>query len=179
MGATAYGPGWSSDAALNEYEAAHDWARTRIPTVTDVVLIGQSMGATAALIGRDQDVYDDVRAFVGISAVCDLEFMFDNSHTASIKAAFGFTLDGDYATATAGRDPLRDLAGASFDGLFMRFYASDSDTSTPKADHADALAAVASAHAAECVVVEATGAHISADHYRPTDVVSFVNRAIA
>ncbi|QYB00071.1 hypothetical protein I1A62_02910 (plasmid) [Rhodococcus sp. USK10] len=63
--------------------------------------------------------------------------------------------------------------------MHFKMWASPDDATTPKDQHADLFVGLGLADRAASCVVTATGAHLSADHYRPSDVVAFYDHALA
>lgn len=66
------------------------------------------------------------------------------------------------------------LAASTWNGKRLLLFASPDDTTTPKADHADALAARATG-ATVAEVVTCSGAHGDADQYRAAAVLAAVD----
>lgn len=138
-------------------------------------IIGHSMGGLVSLTTIANRAVPGIAAWYGIEPVCSLAAAYQGGYTAPIKAAHGIASDGsDYATKTAGRDPML-RAGWEFRGLPMKFVASPSDTAVPKALHTDLLAAKVEPYAASVAVTTASGPHVDPSHFNPADAVAFFN----
>lgn len=183
VSANAFGSSWGSEAALDEYQDAYEWAVDIYPTVEHVILVGQSMGGLASLAGYAQGRYPLAVGWYGIAPVCSLHNQYDDNptHAALIEAGHpGWATPGVWDDViTAGHDPYDDFADTVWDGFHMRFVASEADTGVVKANNSDVLAAKASSTAAEASVHTVTGAHLSAEHFDAADLATFIGRAVA
>jgi pimeloyl-ACP methyl ester carboxylesterase len=170
----AHGANWGNNTAIADYAELIRYVR-RTASTSRLILLSQSMGGVAGLLMAMQDEFR-IQGWAGIYPVCDLAEAYAQAWaSASIETAYG--ISGDYAAKTAGHDPVLLPAGR-WTGMRMRFYASDDDTSVPKADHSDVMAGLVAPTAAECVVYEATGNHGDASHFQSADLIDFFSRCI-
>jgi len=170
---------WGNAAATNSIAPLIAWVETTW-TVTDIVLVGQSMGGIAALNYIGLGGYDSrVRGFVGTAGAASLAAMWAQAgFKADIRTAYGFVDDGDYATATSGRDPMLRTASA-FNGLRYRWFTSPGDTAVTKVDHADPMSARVTGALERQVVVAGSGGHFDPTSYGwflESDWSQFLNR---
>jgi hypothetical protein len=131
----AHGDNWGNDVSLDDYTEAIAWAKG-YTGVNRVDFFAQSMGGCCSLQMFAAD--PSVSHWVGIEPVCSLANLYSLWAAPSIKTAYGFSDDADYATVTAGHDPML-LDNAGFAGKKMWFNASVGDTGVPKAANATAL----------------------------------------
>lgn len=178
-GSLASGPNWGNQAGLDAYGALEASVRARGLTVTKSVLLGVSMGGLPALLSYAVNEIPNLIGVLGVCPVCNLGDMWTRGvYTESIRGAFGIAENGsDYAAKTSGYDPAL-LAGATWNGKRLRFYASADDAVAPKAEHSDAIDALATG-AAESTVVACSGAHGDTDQFRASDVLATVNAWMA
>lgn len=168
----AHGNNWGNDASQADYLELYTYLRTCY-NITKVMFIGQSMGGLSALLMFASGAIP-VTGFAGIYPVCNLADVYSNAgFTGSINAAYG--ISGDYAAKTAGHDPVL-IAGTSFAGKRMRFYASPNDVTVPAATNSTAMAAIVADYATESDVVECTGVHGDASHFQSEDLLTFFGR---
>lgn len=158
-----HGNNWGNQDAIDDLADLITWAQ-EFYNVVNVVTWGASMGNMAALNGYATDQLNLI-GHVGSAAATNLAAFFATSLKAAIKTAYGFTLDADYATATAGYDPNLH-SGTEWTGKRLRFYVVSDDATAPEADNSAIVVAAAAATAAEAtVVVNGTGGHGSANNY--------------
>lgn len=120
MGANAGGVSYASDTALDAWDAAHAWAGAVWP-IDDVILYAASMGSQLALIYAAQERHPGIRGLALVDSLMNLQWYWDTApseYRQAIKDAYGFTNDADYATATAGTDPML-LPTTTWDGMNM------------------------------------------------------------
>lgn len=170
IGGWAFGDNWGNQNSLDFYAALEALA----PTSPHLYWL-QSMGGVSGFLRAANDA--QCVAVAALMPVCDLSWIFTaSSYKSSLKTAYGFSDDADYATATSGHDPML-LAADSWSGLGMRFYASAGDTLVTKADNTDAMAARITGTAENDIVV-CTGQHGDPSHFQPDDIMSFWSRYI-
>lgn len=170
----AHGANWGNNAAIADYAELIRYVQ-RCALTDRLLLLSQSMGGIAGLLMAMRDEFR-FTGWAGIYPACDLAWCYAQAWaTAGINTAYG--ISGDYAAKTAGHDPIL-YAADRFDGLPMRFYASPDDTTVTKEDNSDAMAALVTGHATECVVYEAEGAHGDASHFQSADLIDFFARCL-
>ena len=151
-------------------------------TPSDVIMLGGSMGGLASLLAVADGRIPNIRGVALIDGVCNLSAIFGanaGTYASAIRTAYGIASDGsDYATKTAGHDPML-LPASTYAGLRLRFYASTSDTDVPKAQNADAFAARVASVATESEVLTHVGGHLPTYAAWPADVVAFAQRCLA
>lgn len=174
-----HGDSWGNAAALTDLTNLYNYVNERWP-VSNVILIGGSMGGLATASAKPFASVPNIKGCIGIDAVFDLAAMHANaSYTTTIRTAYGVASDGsDYATKTAGHDPMLRPA-SDFAGVRWRFYASDTDATVPPAVHSDAFAAKLAGTAPEAAVIRHAEGHLTPPGIRPADVVAFIKRCIA
>lgn len=179
VAATQAGPGalgddnWGRQAAIDDEVELYEWVVARY-NVGSVVRVAASMGGLVSLLGLAERRIPTV-AWVGIMPVTNLANMYAiSSRKATIRAAYGFTLDAQYVAATEGHDPML-LTSNAFRGIPMRFYASPADTDVSKAANSDLFAAKVSRWAPEAEVVVCSGPHGDASQFQGSDVVTFLD----
>lgn len=172
---TAAGDNWGNQAALDAYAALHTAIANLGYTVDKTIVLGVSMGGVPALLAYAGSILPRIAGFVGICPATNLgQAWLNGALTTAIRDAYGIAVDGsDYASKTAGHDPML-LAASAWNGKRLLMFASPDDTTIPKASHADALAARATG-AAVAEVVTCSGAHGDADQYRAASVVAAVD----
>lgn len=172
---TAAGDNWGNQAALDAYAALHAAIGDLGYTLDKTVLLGVSMGGIPALLSYAGGVIPRVAGFIGICPAASLAAAWSNGAlTTAIRTAYGIAGDGsDYASKTAGHDPML-FAVPTWNDKRLLMFASNEDTTTLKASHADALAARATG-ATVAEVVTCSGAHGDADQYRAAAVLAAVD----
>jgi hypothetical protein len=128
---------------------------------------GEDWGNAAAIAAYQNAI------ILGIYPVTNLANMFTTGFKANIKSAFGFSLDSDYATATAGHDPML-LSNSLFTGRKLKMWASYGDTIVARSANADALLNKLNG-VATVQVVTATGDHGHTSHFDIPSAISFFN----
>lgn len=171
--AMAHDRGWGNEQSLRDYEAlaevvAEHWQ------VTDVLLHGQSMGATPAVVLYAERRIPRIRAAALVAPALSLEAVYARQFADDLEQAYGFRGPEQLAAAVAGHDPLR-LDPALLEGARIRIWASPQDSLTPKALHADAFAH-RMGRAVE--VVEVQGDHFGPDHHRPDELIAFYEASL-
>jgi len=166
----ASGNNWGNQTSLTDYQTLITWAKSIIP-FTDLNIYAQSMGG---LTGMHLFMTDtSINKFVGIYPALSLANMFTTSYKAAIKTAYGFSNDADYATATAGYDPML-LSGSNLNHRKIELVASPSDVTVTKTDNTDAFN-TAFGSLADITVVVASGVHGDPSHFDGTRDVDFFN----
>ena len=144
----AGGDAWG-DAASVDAHAALAAAVTDMVGATDVYLVAESMGGLAGaqlVTGRR---IPGLRAYAGISPLCDLGSVHEE-YEESIEAAYGQAVD----EAVAALSPVRLDAAVP-----VQFWASEDDTTVDRTENADVCAAQVVADGGSAVVVPAEGEH--------------------
>lgn len=168
---------WGNAEAMGFLSNLYDWCST-LWEVTDTVLFGQSQGGGVAWVSTRRGLFPTLRGVVGVAPAINFQWVSDSgSSSPAIRTAYGAdastfaALSADYAPFSGTRD---DYAGVHF-----KLWASPDDTTTPNNLHANRFVSLGlAAKAASIEVVTVTGAHLSAEHYVPADVVSFYENAI-
>lgn len=176
--ASDQGDRWGNQASLDNYLSLYDYLRKHYAT-SSVVLWGVSMGGLPALNLLAQRKIPNVAAMIGVGPVCDLDVLYANpTYTADIKTAYGVNAGGtDYDAKTAGFNPI-DREGWEFRGTPMRFYTGPSDAIVPNASNATPLLAKVGPYTSEAVNVVASGGHLDASQYQPSDVLTFLAKYV-
>jgi hypothetical protein len=179
-GTNAHGENWGSTAGCDDYWDLYLKCITDY-NVSKVLFLSQSMGGLTGLLSLTRQDIPNVVGWCGIYPVCNLANLhtLGGSFGTAIETAYGITGVGTqtYANKAFAHDPVLKT-GASFQGVWTRFYASASDTVVPKADNTDVLAALVAGSVAENTVVVCTGNHGDPSHFQPSDVVAFFARAL-
>lgn len=146
--------------------------------VNRIIHLSQSMGGLSGLLTASNRTLP-VRGWAGIYPVCNLQNFHDNvTFTADVRTAYGIAGDdSDYATKTAGHDPVL-LSASLYGGLRMRFYASPDDVVVPKVDNSDVMSALVAGKAAENTIVVCSGDHGDPSHFQSADLISFLDRCV-
>lgn len=179
----AHGDNWGNAAAITDYVNLYNNVTGRF-TITRVVGLFQSMGGAAGLY-MIQNASIPFRCAYHIYPVCSLTAEFNNNNgtpgypgaAASIRAAYGIASDGsNFASLTAGHDPVRDFSGANFT-IPVRFTSSPSDTVVPKVSNTDAWRTIITPYATtENSLMVTSGEHGDASNFMPSDVKAFFDR---
>lgn len=154
------GQAWGNPESVDAYAALHDWA-TEQTTVKSVVLVGQSMGGLASL--RLVDELPNVRAWIGLAAVCNLDTVapaFDSAYE-----AWGV----DSWESVPELSPIVPEAD-----IPMLFIHSPNDSVVPKDTNADTCAAAANDAGADAQVVRAYGDHGNQSVFQPDRMIGFL-----
>ncbi len=163
---------WGNQWGINTHSNGLYWFTNSFPT-TNIVIYSGSMGGLASLNWMAQN--SRIQRWYGVYPCLNLGHLYTNSSfTAFIETAFGFTGAGNYAAATAGYDPYRDITTNTFAGRRFRMTASPSDTDVSQAGNANAWSAKHT-NTATVTIRQATGAHGDASHFSPTNVLAFFN----
>jgi dienelactone hydrolase len=174
---SAHGNNWGSPAAQQDYIDAWAWLQTQM-NVSRLVFLGQSMGGLTSLTLAARGVMP-VSGWAGIYPACNLADMHATAlFTAEVRKAYGIADDGsDYDLKTSDQDPVKRI-GIDFDGLPMRFYASDGDTIVNKSLNSDLMSKIVAGHASEYEVVGCAGEHGDPSHFQNDDLLSFFDRCV-
>jgi hypothetical protein len=97
------------------------------------------------------------------SAVNETQALGAAEFTTTINTAYGITgtAPNDYATLTAGHDPLL-MAGTAFRGVPVKMYAATDDYQVFKDQNADKLLTLVAPFSPDATVVSMTGGHSTA-----------------
>lgn len=173
----SHGNSWGNDDSLVDYTALYDFVTDHF-RIDETAFLSQSMGGVSGLLTFAAGTIPNVKAWAGIYPVCNLAESYSHvvpSFSGQIDTAYDIPGGGSYAAQTSGHDPAL-LASSTWNSKYLRFYASAADTSVPKADHTDVIAANASG-ATEASVAVCTGNHGDSSHFQPSDLISFYQRA--
>lgn len=175
------GAKWGNQLSVDGLDAIFDhWVSVDFTPFDDGVLVyGASMGGIGGLNWHRLGT-TSILAFAGNSPSYDLEAAYDGliALQSSIENTYSFTGPPFDAVATAGFNPA-DEPASTWAGLPIRLWASDSDGTINKTDHADAFATLLSAHDAEFTNVTVIGGHLSDFHYLPDETARFFQRALS
>lgn len=174
-----HGDSWGNASALTDLTNLYNHVNAIWP-VDKVILVGASMGGLATSLAIPFAAVPNIKGCIGIDAVFSLANMHANSsYTTTVRTAYGVASDGsDYATKTAGHDPMLRPA-ADFGAVPWRFYVTDSDALVPPGPHSDAFSAKVAATAPEETVIRHLEGHLTPTAIRPADVMAFIKRCIA
>lgn len=172
---------WGNPGAVEDNVQLERYMRANF-NIRHTYVWGQSMGGIVGLNLISSGRIDVKGAFFH-APVCSLQALHNNgagAYAGIIDAAYGITGSGDntYAIKTRGHDPLLRTASA-FHHIPMRFYASASDGTVPKATNSDPFAALLAGWCREAAVVTATGGHIDTSHIQTADTLAFLQRCQA
>jgi hypothetical protein len=179
VGTNARGVAWGTQQSVDDHVAAWKYVKDNYNT-KNVALWCVSMGGLPTLSVLAQGKIPAV-GWYGINPVCSLANLYSlGTYTSDIDTAYSISGSGSgtYANRTFGLDPLLSF-GDAWRHVPMRMTASTGDTVVPKADNADALAALVATRAREAVVVTKTGAHGDPSMYDDADVAAFFARCFA
>lgn len=162
---------WGNAEAQGYLSNLHAWASS-IWAVTGTVLYGQSQGGGVAMAAVRQGTFPDLLGVALLAPAIGFQYIADEGGSSpAILAAYDAVDSASFAIAAADYDPLRGTP-AEYAGLRIRAWASGSDTTTPRVENIDAFMALGLDDlTAYTQVVTVTGGHLSADHYRPADVL--------
>lgn len=174
----ASGNNWGSAAAIQDYKDAYEiW--DGIININKVVFLGQSMGGMTGLLSLVDAYWEGiptpVQGFYGIYPACNLANVYANGFQTAIDAAYDIPGGGDYATQTAGHDPVL-ISSSEYAGKRLRFTASYSDGLIDRTENSDAMSTHVSGDATEYEVVTHTGVHGDPSAFLPSDIVAFFGR---
>jgi hypothetical protein len=173
-----HGTNWGNPASVRDLESLYRYVDDLVGVDGPVFLLAQSMGGLSSLtLAAEGRV--PVAAWAGIYPATNLGAAWDSpglQHD-DIANAFGIspTRPDDYDTRTYGSDPMR-VDPARFEGIAMRFYASQDDTVIPPDLHSEQLMRRLAGRASEAVLVPHIGQHGDPSAFRPADVVAFFDR---
>lgn len=168
-----HGQNWGNRQAVDDLARTVDHVAGRWD-ITEVNLIGQSMGGLPSLVAIATDVVP-ARRWAGIAPVCSLTAAYGTpTFHAGITAAHDIDSPATFHQATAGADPLRDFAPYRFAGTDFRFYVSPDDTFVPASAHAAPMVSFLTRAPADVTTVTVSGVHASDDHYRYGDLARFL-----
>jgi pimeloyl-ACP methyl ester carboxylesterase len=177
--AFAHGDQWYNQTALDDYRRVYDWVDATW-NVTDVLLIGLSMGGATVVSLYSRDSIPKVRAAVGIDSALSLGYAHNKAvYQPSVRAAYGIAANGsDYAARTAGYDPLTFNA-STFDGKRLFLSASPADTSIPPAQNTTPFVDRITGHPAVLELYTGAGTHLAPGNHAPSLVLQFFDDAVA
>lgn len=161
---------FGNQSALDSYRLLYEYVARNF-NIENVFVLGQSMGGLSSLNTYAEQRIPNMKGWVGIAPICDLRSW---SNLNDLYAAYGVDNEADLAAAIVGYNPI-DLPPETWLRCF-RAYASYDDGTVSRAANADPFIA-SLIYAREAELVACSGDHISADHYRPDDVLAFFDRA--
>lgn len=162
----AGGDAWGSAASVDAYAAL---AATVAPQVGagEVFLVAESMGGLAGSQLVEGGRVDGLRAYAGISPLCDLSSVYDE-FAESIHTAYGSDVD----------DALDELSPVPLGGTVpVRFWASDDDRVVDRDRNALVCASQVAADGGSAEVVEATGDHGDPSNFDLDGLLGFFDAA--
>lgn len=173
----AHGNAWASQPAVDDSVRLAAYCAA-LWNVTDMLLLGGSMGGLTTLLLYGLNAIPKARACAAIDPAANLAWMAQNSQFATeIQTLYGASSAADAPGKVLGHDPCQLPAG-SYGGKRLRLYASPTDTVVPQASNTDSFAARFAAEPVEITTVAVTGGHFTADHFRASDIVAFYDRAL-
>lgn len=148
-------------------------------TVSSVAFMAQSMGGVVsqlALTGLG-GTYPDLKGFLGIYPVSNLAVFYENpTYETAINAAYDIPGGGNYATQTAGHDPVL-IDADEYPNIRYRYYGSEADGTVPADDHAELMVdKLADTDTVELEFVETIGVHGDPSNFRAAEMVAFFLR---
>jgi hypothetical protein len=173
-----HGTNWGNPASVRDLESLYRYVDDVVGVDGPVFLLAQSMGGLSSLtLAAEGRV--PVAAWAGIYPATNLRAAWDSGglQRDDIENAFDIspTRPDDYYAHTRGSDPMR-ADPDRFEGIAMRFYASQDDTVVPSALHSEKLMRRLAGRAPEAVLVPHIGEHGDPSAFRPGDVVAFFDR---
>lgn len=147
---------WGAQASLDAYTAAYNWARSLYP-IGPVGIFATSMGGIESLLFLAERRVPGIAAWVGVSATTNLADNYANGFAGDINAAYSIS-GGNYATQTAGHDPML-LDASSFRGIPLYFLTATDDATVSKANNTDAFVSKAGSYNPVTVEPGITGGH--------------------
>lgn len=164
---------WGNPTSWTATQNALAWIKS-ICNVTNIVVLGQSMGGVTSL--RAAAYYSGVTHWYGVAPATNLAWLYtgNTSFDSSMNTAYSVSDYAGFFTATASTDPMR-FPQAQWNGLKMRSSASYDDTVVDRTNNTDALVTRVTGFAASITVRTYTGDHGSPNGYDATDVVTFMN----
>lgn len=168
------GSTWGAQSALDAYYALYQYVRDNY-AIGATVFYANSMGSIEALLSLAERRIPSIAAYAATSPTANLASVYvDGSATASseaqalgqgefttiINTAYGITgtAPTDYATLTAGHDPLLKT-GSAFRGVPVKMYAATDDYQVLKDKNADPLIALIVPFSPDASVTAMTGGH--------------------
>ena len=171
---------WGNPNALTAMQDLYRTLRDSY-SIGPIGFLCNSMGSQVALNTLARRVVP-CQALYGIDMACNLAaFYAESGYTAAINSAFGITgtAPNDYATLTAGHDPVL-RQGWEFRGIPMRFIASSADTTAVKTQNTDELYALVEPFTEDLTTdYSVTGNHQDPSHFIPADAVAFFQRTLS
>lgn len=163
---------WGNRWGVNEASNTMVWFTNRFPT-TNISILSGSMGGLSSLNWMAQN--PRITRWYGIYPCINLGYTYSNSvFTSVIEGAYNFSGGANFATATSGFDPYRDITTNTFAGRRFRMTASPGDTAINSTNNSY-LFATKHTNTAFVKVFPATGEHGDASHFSVTNVISFFN----
>lgn len=163
---------WGNAEAQGYISNLHAWAAS-IWALEGTVLYGQSQGGGVALATVRQGTVPGLVGVALLAPAIGFQYISDiGGSSEAIRTAYNATDSATFAAASASYDPLR-ANPAEYAGLRIRAWASGSDLTTPRGENIDAFMALGlDTYTTKTTVVDVTGGHLSADHYRPDEVLT-------
>lgn len=175
----ATGDRWGNPTSQQNYYDLYDFFRTHFNT-TQVFLLGASMGGGTVMQLVTQRTFPTPAAIVTHAGALSMRKMWNEAMPGdpsgiktSFKAAWGFSNDADFETATAGYHP-EDRQGYEFRGIPARFWQGTSDV-VILPDTPDAFVTKMSPFNGDVQEVVVSAGHGGPALYDPTAVVNFFN----
>jgi len=157
---------WGNQSVLDSIYSMYTYIRDRF-ALGPVVMWGGSMGGLAALLTVAEGRIPGIVALMLNQPVCNLAYVYANGFTAGVKAAYGIASDGsDYATKTAGHDPMLK-PGTAYRGLPVWVSYSAGDTAVPPAQNATPFLNLVRPYARSITEYVGTGNHSDPSMFVP------------
>jgi pimeloyl-ACP methyl ester carboxylesterase len=167
----AHGNNFGNPTSIKDQLQLIQDAKSRLPGVTSVDLVGFSMGGLDALMLASGHQVPGLQAVVLLSPVCDQIAYLSSYFGGSIRAAFGHA-NGSAPPVMARSDPERQDS-RSFTGYRFWFWMSPDDTTVPPAQTAS-MVAILKADAVDVRYSPLSGNHGDLSQLSPADVVSWL-----
>lgn len=161
---------YGNQYAVDRVSAAVAFLNTQFK-VSDVVIEGVSMGGLVGLNAIMRGKIPNLRGWIGISPVCNLEAALASEYLSEgANMAYG-TSPQDVRDKF---DPAKALRGYKLKGLPMRFLASQQDVVVPEAVHTGACVPKFKRAGANVKTSSVPGEHGSLRNFRAAPVLKFV-----
>jgi pimeloyl-ACP methyl ester carboxylesterase len=171
-----HGNRWGNPTAVADVVRVRDYAAALFD-VGKLHLYGQSMGGMAMMQVVAQGVLPEVERLAVIAPACNLGLINNTESTlwSTLRSAYGAATDGsDFDTRVLPYDPVANHSASQYAGIRFKVWASNSDALIPKVGHIDAFVDAGRTVEMESFeLVTVTGGHLSADHYRTAEFMSF------
>lgn len=171
-----HGDNWGNADAITDLTNLYSYING-LWGISKVILVGGSMGGLATALAIPYAAVPNIKACITVDGVLNLANMHAApSYTSTVRTAYGVAADGsDYATKTAGHDPMLRPA-ADFGSVPWMINLTDADTAVVPSANGDAFATKIAATASEVMVVRHEGGHLASTGVHPDKIIAFIKR---